>query len=333
MNKTKRLYSGLILVLVLSATLYLMFGSYSMDLRGLLGVFTGNGSATDTFVIVNLRLPRMIIVFFAGAALSLSGSILQSITHNDLADPGIIGINAGAGLGVTVFFLLVSHSAKDFAVLLPLVAFAGAFVTSLSIFLLSRTRGVGLDPMKMILIGIGFSMALSGFMIILISSAERAEVEFIANWLAGNIWGGDWPFVYVVVPAIVILSLILYYHHKTLNVLQLGKDTSIGLGVDMEKTYYFMLSLATLFAALAVSVAGNIAFLGLIAPHIAKRLVGKRNEVFLPLAALLGGTLLLIADLFARTLIDPNGMPTGIIVSLIGAPYFIYLLIKRSHVA
>lgn len=332
MHNTKSLYGGITLVLVFTIVLYLMFGSYPISLGGLLNVLTGRGSITDTFVITELRLPRMLIVIFAGAALALSGSILQSITHNDLADPGIIGINAGAGLGVTVFFLMFAHSAKDFAILLPLAAFAGAFATSLSIFLLSRTRGIGLDPMKMILIGIGFSMALSGFMIILISSAERTEVEFIANWLAGNIWGGDWPFVYVVVPFIVILSYILYYNHKTLNVLQLGKDTSIGLGVDMEKTHYFMLSLATLFAALAVSVAGSIAFLGLIAPHIAKRLVGKRNEIFLPLTALLGGTLLLIADLLARNLIEPNGMPTGIIVSLIGAPYFLYLLIKRSHI-
>jgi len=332
MNKTKNLYGVIALVLVLAIVLYLMFGSYSISLNNLLHVLTGKGSMTDIFVITKLRLPRMLIVIFAGAALALSGSILQSITHNDLADPGIIGINAGAGLGVTVFFLMFSHSAKDFAFILPFAAFMGAFMTSLAIFLLSRTRGLGLDPMKMILIGIGFSMALSGFMIILISSAERTEVEFIANWLAGNIWGGDWPFVYAIVPLIIILSLILYYNHKTLNVLQLGKDTSIGLGVNMEKTHYFMLSLATLFAALAVSVAGSIAFLGLIAPHIAKRLVGKRNEIFLPLTSLLGGTLLLIADLLARNLIEPNGMPTGIIVSLIGAPYFIYLLIRRSKV-
>ncbi|MFW5838469.1 MAG: FecCD family ABC transporter permease [Bacillota bacterium] len=310
---------------------YLRLGTITVPFNRILQTFFNNGTAIETFVIVNIRLPRLMIVLFSGVALALSGSILQSVTQNDLADPGIIGINAGAGFGVTIFFLLFAHSVKEVAYFLPLAAFIGASVTSVMIFLLSRTKHIGLHPSKMILIGIGFSMAFSGLMILIMSSQERADVEFIASWLSGNIWGGDWPFVIAVVPLIIIAAVITYLTSQTLNVIQLGHDTATGLGVSLNKNHYMLLSLATLLAAFAVSVAGSIAFLGLVAPHIAKRLVGYKNQILLPTTALLGGTMLLLADLLGRNLVEPNGIPTGIIISLIGAPYFIFLLIKTAN--
>ncbi len=331
MKKHRVVIISLISLLLITIAFYLRLGTITIPFDRIIQTFLNRGTNIETFVLINIRLPRLIIVLFAGVALALSGSILQSVTQNDLADPGIIGINAGAGFGVTIFFLLFAHAAKDFAYLLPLAAFFGASLTAVMIFTLSRTKHVGLHPSKMILIGIGFSMAFSGLVVLIMSAQERADVEFIAGWLSGNIWGGDWPFVYAVVPLIIIASFITYLTSQTLNVIQLGQDTATGLGVALKKSHYSLLALATLLASLAVSVAGSIAFLGLVAPHIAKRLVGYKNQLLLPVASLIGGVLLLVADLLGRNLVQPNGMPTGIIVSLIGAPYFIYLLIKKSN--
>ncbi|MFW6298680.1 MAG: FecCD family ABC transporter permease [Bacillota bacterium] len=331
MSSNKKRFVPVLMVFLVLIGLYLGIGAFNLGFDRVFMTLIGQGDRTENFVILQLRLPRLIIVVFSGAALALSGAILQGITQNDLADPGIIGINAGAGLGVAVFFLLFSHSAKDFAYVLPLVAFAGGALSAGVILLLSSSRQSGLNPFKMLLIGIGLSMALSGFMVILVASAERDEVQFITRWLSGNVWGGDWPFVIATVPLILLAAITLYFHSQILNILNLGGDVATGLGVHLKKAHYVLLGLATLLAGVAVSVSGNIAFLGLVAPHIAKRVVGRRHQVNLVFTALLGGLLLLAADLFAKNLIEPNGLPTGIVVSLIGAPYFIILLIKKGQ--
>lgn len=281
------------------------------------------------YVLVNIRIPRLLVVFFSGVALALSGSILQSISRNDLADPGIIGINAGAGLGVTVFFLIFVFEARTFAYLLPIVAFLGGLLSAVIIFLLSYHKNHGIHPYKMILMGVGFSMAASGLMVLLISSAERDQVAFITNWLAGNVWGGDWPYVYFTLPIMLVLMVYLVFQTQTLNIIQLGDQQAKSLGVPLKKKVFQYLLVATMLASISVALVGNISFIGLLAPHIAKQLVGQRNQRFLPLAALIGGNLLLMADLLARNIIQPNGLPTGILVAVIGAPYFIYLIIKK----
>ncbi|WP_077212141.1 FecCD family ABC transporter permease [Bacillus dakarensis] len=281
------------------------------------------------FVLFSIRLPRMIITLLAGMALALSGAILQGITRNDLADPGIIGINAGAGVGVAAFFLFFPIEAGSFVYLLPVVAFAGAILTAAIIYVLSYNKSLGLHPVRMILVGVGFSMALSGVMIVLISSAEREKVDFIAKWLAGNIWGTDWPFIWALLPWLLVLVPLTFYRANILNLLSLTDPVVIGVGVSKEKERMLFLMIAVALAAAAVSVSGGISFIGLMAPHIAKTLVGARNQVFIPVAILLGGWLLLIADTIGRNLIQPDGIPAGIMVSFIGAPYFVYLLLKR----
>ncbi|MFW5894456.1 MAG: FecCD family ABC transporter permease [Bacillota bacterium] len=331
MSLTGKKFLVLTFVFLVLVALYLSLGSVNLLPTRVFMTLIGQGSRIENFVILGLRLPRLLIVIFSGAALALSGTILQGITQNDLADPGIIGINAGAGVGVTVFFLLFTHTVKDFAYFLPLAAFAGGALSAGLILLFSYSRQGGLNPLKMLLVGIGFSMALSGFMVLLVASSDREEVAFITRWLSGNVWGGDWPFVVVVVPLIILAAIGLYFQSQILNILNLGRDVATGLGVPLKKSHYMLLGYATLLAGLAVSVSGNIAFLGLVAPHIAKRVVGRRHQVNLIFTALLGGTLLVAADLLGKNFVEPNGIPTGIIVSLIGAPYFITLLIKKTQ--
>lgn len=304
-------------------------GYSSVSYQRILPTLFGDGTFKEEFVLFEIRLPRIIVTLLAGMALAISGAILQGLTRNDLADPGIIGINSGAGLGIAVFFLFFPIDAASFAYMLPLVAFAGAFMTAILIYLFSYKKGIGLQPVRLILVGIGFSMALSGAMIVIISAAERQKVDFIARWLAGNIWGTDWPFIWALLPWLIVLIPFTFYKANRLNLLNLSDPVAIGVGVSIEKERIVLLLTAVALAASAVSVTGGIAFIGLMAPHLAKALIGPRNQLFLPIAVLVGGWLLLFADTIGRNVLEPEGIPAGIMTALIGAPYFVYLLLKK----
>lgn len=330
MRKKQRIVlSSLAVLIVLTVTLGMGIGESSLSYNRLLPTLLGDGTFKESFVLFSIRLPQILITLLAGMALALSGAILQGVTRNDLADPGIIGINSGAGVAIAVFFLFVPIEAGSFVYALPIVAFIGAFITAGLIYLFSYNKHTGIQPVKLILIGVGFSMALSGIMIVLISSAEREKVDFIAKWLAGSIWGTDWPFILAILPWLIILIPFTLYKANRLNILGLNEQAAIGLGLPIEKERFVLLITAVALAASAVSVTGGIAFVGLIAPHIAKSLVGTRNQLFLPVVILIGGWFLLIADIIGRNLIEPNGIPAGIMVALIGAPYFMYLLLKK----
>lgn len=303
------------------------FSSLSYD--RLIPTLLGQGTFKEEFVLFSIRLPRIIITLLAGMALALSGAILQGITRNDLADPGIIGINSGAGVAVTVFFLFFPIDSGSFTYMIPVVAFIGAMLTAVLLYLFAYSKTEGLQPVRLVLIGVGFSMALSGAMIVLISSAERAKVDFIAKWIAGNIWGTDWPFIWALLPWLVLLLPFTLYKANRLNLLGLSEPVAIGVGVSIEKERIVLLITAVALAASAVSVTGGISFIGLMAPHMAKALVGPRNQLFIPVAILIGGWLLMFADTVGRNIMDSAGIPAGIMVALIGAPYFMYLLLKK----
>jgi iron complex transport system permease protein len=328
-KKQRYILLTLSILIILTIIVSLGLGYSSVSYNRILPTILGNGTFKEEFVLFSIRMPRIIVTLLAGMALALSGAILQGLTRNDLADPGIIGINSGAGLGIAVFFLFFPIDAASFAYMLPLVAFGGALVTAILIYLFSFKKGIGLQPVRLILVGIGFSMALSGAMIVIISAAERQKVDFIARWLAGNIWGTDWPFILALLPWLLILVPFTLYKANRLNILSLSDPVAIGVGVSIEKERIVLLLTAVALAASAVSVTGGIAFIGLMAPHLAKALIGPRNQLFLPIAVLVGGWLLLFADTIGRNLLEPEGIPAGIMTALIGAPYFVYLLLKK----
>ncbi|ANB55808.1 fecCD transport family protein [Anoxybacillus sp. B7M1] len=319
----------LLALIILTIVVGMGMGYASLSYDRLIPTLFGQGTFKEEFILFSIRLPRIIITLLAGMALALSGAILQGVTRNDLADPGILGINSGAGVAVAIFFLFFPVSADSFVYLIPLLAFIGALFTAVLIYGLSYKKEAGLQPVKLVLIGVGCSMALSGVMIVLISSAERAKVDFIAKWLAGNIWGDDWPFILALLPWLITLIPFTLYKANRLNLLGLSEPVAVGVGMSVEKERISLLLAAVALAASTVSVTGGISFIGLMAPHMAKALVGPRNQLFIPIALLLGGWFLLIADLIGRNIFDPNSIPAGIMVSLIGAPYFIYLLLKK----
>ena len=264
----------------------------------------------------------MFILTLAGMALALSGAILQSLTKNDLADPGIIGINAGAGMAITIFYLFVDANLDYYTYQLPAVGFAGAIITAVLIYGMTVEKQKGIQPVKLVLMGVGFASALSG--------ARQEDVQFISRWLAGSIWGADWPFILALLPWLTISVPILLFKQRAMNLLALNETVAKGVGVHVNRDRVILLIVAVALAASSVSVVGNISFIGLIAPHIAKRLVGARHQSFLFLSPLIGAAILITADTIGRIIYSEQTIPAGIIVSIIGAPYFLYLLKKTS---
>ncbi|MGG2952207.1 FecCD family ABC transporter permease [Geobacillus stearothermophilus] len=327
-KKSFSLFAVLALLIAATAAVALSTGDAPLSYNRIVPTLLGYGSMEEEFILFSLRLPRLFITLLAGMALALSGAVLQGLTRNDLADPGVLGINAGAGAGVALFFLFFPIEAGTFLYALPLVAFAGALLTAVAIYAVSYKKTTGLQPVPFILTGVGMSMALSGLMIVLISSTDRTKVDFIAKWLAGNIWGDDWPFISAMLPWLTAGTLVALYRAKHLNILYLGDPVSIGVGVHVRRERLVLMITAVAVAAAAVSVTGGISFIGLMAPHIAKLIVGPRHERVIPASMLIGGWLLLAADTIGRNVLA-EPLPAGVIVSLIGAPYFIYLLLKR----
>ncbi|MBO0958478.1 iron ABC transporter permease [Neobacillus sp. MM2021_6] len=328
-RKQRILVCVLVMLILITTVIGMGLGYSALSYDRLIPTLLGQGTFKEEFVLFSIRLPRMLVTLLAGMALALSGAILQGITRNDLADPGIIGINSGAGVAIAVFFLFFPIEPGSFLYMLPLVAFIGAVLTACLIYLFSYDRKTGLSPVKLVLVGIGFALALSGVMIVLISSADRQKVDFIAKWLAGNIWGTDWPFIWALLPWLVVLIPFTLYKANRLNLLGLSEPVAVGVGVSIEKERIVLLLTAVALAAAAVSVTGGISFIGLMAPHMAKALVGPRNQLFIPLAILIGGWLLLAADTIGHNLVEPSGISAGIMVALIGAPYFMYLFLKK----
>ncbi|MED4979588.1 iron ABC transporter permease [Geobacillus stearothermophilus] len=327
-KKSFSLFAVLALLIAATAAVALSTGDAPLSYNRIVPTLLGYGSMEEEFILFSLRLPRLFITLLAGMALALSGAVLQGLTCNDLADPGVLGINAGAGAGVALFFLFFPIEAGTFLYALPLVAFTGAILTAVAIYAISYKKTTRLQPVPFILTGVGMSMALSGLMIVLISAADRTKVDFIARWLSGNIWGDDWPFIWAVLPWLAAGTLVALYRAKHLNILHLGDPVSIGVGVHVRRERLVLMTTAIAVAAAAVSVTGSISFIGLMAPHIAKSIVGPRHERVIPASMLIGGWLLLAADTIGRNVLA-EPLPAGVIVSLIGAPYFIYLLLKR----
>ncbi|GAB0169295.1 iron ABC transporter permease [Lysinibacillus sp. CTST325] len=329
-KKQRRWLMTWILLTIVIFVMGISMGAASVSIDRIIPILMGDGSFKESFVLFSVRLPRLFVLAAAGMALALAGAVLQGVTRNDLADPGIIGINAGAGVGITLFYLLVNGDLPNFAYMLPLVGFCSALLTAICIYFFSYKRNEGVQPVQLILVGVGVASALSGVMIILISSAERSDVQFIAQWLAGNIWGTDWPFFWALLPWLLLGIPFIFYKANVLNVLAMTEQTAVGLGLNIERERLQLLIVSVALAAAAVSVTGGIAFIGLMAPHIAKQLVGPRFQFFLPLTLFIGASLLMLADTIGRVAISSSTVPAGIVVACIGAPYFLYLLRKND---
>ncbi|MBR5538581.1 MAG: iron ABC transporter permease [Clostridia bacterium] len=275
-------------------------------------------------IVRNLRLPRVFAALLAGVGLSVSGVLLQSVTGNPLAAPNIIGVNAGAGFA-TILMLTLFSGATLFA---PLFAFAGAFVTTL-IIVFTANR-IGASSSTVILAGIAFSAILNAgisFLSLLDSDVLTAYNAFSIGGLRG-VTANQLYLPAFIITAGLTFSLLISRH---IRLLSLGDKMAASLGVRVRAIRFFALLLASASAAAVVSFAGLLGFVGLVVPHIARRIVGTRTSILLIASSLIGASLVIFADLFGRILLAPTEIPVGIIMALIGAPFFFILLIKRRN--
>ena len=286
----------------------------------------GMGTDQQSLILFEFRLPRIFLSILVRMGLAVSGCVLQGITRNALADPGILGINAGAGLMVMLLISFFPSTTDTPVFILPVLAFTGAGLAATAIYILSYKRHEGISPVRLLLTGVAVAAGISSAMIILTLRLSPENYQFVATWLAGSIWGSNWKFVWALLPWIVILTLFVYVKANVLNVLNLGDLTAVGLGASIEKERRLLLMAAVGLAGASVSVSGGIGFVGLIGPHVARQLVGARHQSLIPTAALIGGLLVLVADTIGRWMLQPSEIPAGIVVAVIGAPYFLYLL-------
>ncbi|MCE5090614.1 iron ABC transporter permease [Staphylococcus devriesei] len=320
------------ILLFLACTWSVASGEYKIPVGHFFKTLIGQGEYYDQLILMEFRFPRMLITILAGAALSLSGAIIQSVTKNPIAEPGILGINAGGGFAIALFLSVGQIDPDNFIYLLPIISVIGGVATAIIIFLFSMNKRDGITPASMVLIGVGMQTALYGGSITLMSKFDEDQSEFIATWFAGNIWGDEWAFVMATLPWIIILFPFLMYKSNVLNLVNTHEHIAKGLGVKIERERIVLFFIAVVLSSVAVAVAGSITFIGLMGPHIAKSIVGPRHQLFLPISILVGAFLLVFADTLGKIILEPTGIPAGIVVAIIGAPYFIYLMYKSKSV-
>jgi iron complex transport system permease protein len=275
------------------------------------------------FIVNTLRLPRMLVAALVGLALGISGAIMQGITRNPLADPGIIGISAGASL-VAVTLIVVVRDVP--AGVIPLAAFAGAATVALLIYLLAWRKGD--SPIRMVLVGIGLGSVAGALTTLMITFGDIYDVQRALIWLTGSVYGRSWEEFWPLVPWLLVFVPLALLMARTLNALNLGEEVANGLGSRVPVQRGLLLLTAVALAGSTVAAAGTIGFVGLVAPHVARRLVGPLHEGVLPASGVVGAFIVVAADLVGRTILAPIELPCGLITAAIGAPFFIYLLIQ-----
>jgi len=298
-----------------------IMGTIHITISQIFDTIGGNHESIQNKVIWNIRLPRMILAALVGVNLALSGAILQGVMKNPLADPGIIGISSGAGL----FGILILVVFPQWQKLVPLAAFCGAMLAAVIIYSLAWKGGI--EPTRIILSGVAVSALFSaGISAILVFYSDR--VHGALTFMNGSLSARSWGEVQTILPYTIIgLALVLLFSNK-LNILVLGDDVARGLGLNVELTRLVFTALAALLAASAVCVIGLLGFVGLIVPHSIRLILGNDYRYMFPASALMGAVLVMFSDTFARTILSPTEIPVGIVMAVLGVPFFLYLLRK-----
>jgi iron complex transport system permease protein len=317
---------GLMLLTVAVLVVNLGLGEFPMGPLQVAQVLLGVGESGDRFIVTGLRLPRALIAGAVGMALGASGAILQALTRNPLAAPEIIGVTAGANLAaVTVIVLIPSLPIA----ILPAAAFAGALAACAVVYVLAWRRGS--HTTRLLLVGIGVSAAAHAVVLAIVVTAPIFDVLQAVVWITGSIYASDWTQVQAIVIALTVLLPVAIVLSRRLDALQLGDQVAGGLGVRVDLDRGLLLLVGIAFAAAAVAVAGPVTFVGLLAPHIARRLVGPSAAGLLVVAAATGAAIVTVADTLGRTLFAPIDVPVGVITPIVGVPYLILVLYRTQR--
>ena len=286
------------------------------------------GSVHD--IVWQLRLPRIVLAAAVGAGLASSGVIMQAIVKNPLADPYILGISSGASLGATAAILLGigAFMGENF---IGLAAFAGAFAISLLVLFISNLGGRS-NSVKLLLAGMALSAVCSAFSSFIVYFANNKEgMQSIAYWMMGSFAGAKWENLMIIAPIVILAVLFLWTQSRMLNLMLLGDESALTLGTDLHIYRQIYLLVSSLIVGFVVYSAGMIGFVGLVVPHVIRMLVGTDHKKLIPVAALTGAIFLVVADGLCRIIIPRTELPIGILISIIGAPCFVYLMIKKTY--
>ncbi|MEV5112080.1 FecCD family ABC transporter permease [Peribacillus frigoritolerans] len=287
--------------------------------------FLGNGMQSQTFILHNYRIPRILIAVIVGAGLATAGAILQGVLRNPLASPDVIGVTKGAGLAAVIVIVLFPQSP---IIILPLSAFIGAAVMAAILMIFVYKKGA--QPNTIALVGIALgAICQAGIEYFMVKFPDDVNTTLL--WLTGSLWGRGWDQVFILLPCLMLVPVLIALTSK-MDVLSLGDDMATGLGERSKLLRYILLSVSVILIGVCVAAVGSIGFIGLIAPHIARRVVGSKFKVLLPASALFGSIFLLVADSLGRGLFPPIEIPAGIITAVIGVPYFLYLLRRERKI-
>ena len=308
-------------LMVLLFGLSIRLGTYTLSFEEMWAAFQPDDK--NYFTLMEYRLPRAVLAILLGGALAISGVLVQSVVRNPLASPDILGINNAAGLVAVSVLMFLPNLAFYW---MPIFAFLGGV---LSFVILWIVCGFNFRPIKMAIIGVALSAlwaAISHYLML----TNPVEINTAMLWLTGSLWGRSWSYLNVVLPWLVVLLPLPFIFCRDLDTLGLGENKASTLGVTVNKVQISVLVLAVALSTTAVAICGPIAFLGLVAPHLARRLVGGRHRTLLPAALIIGALLLQLSDILARVIDPPTELPAGILTAIIGAPYFFYLLMRTK---
>lgn len=326
---------GIILILLIVG-IGLTYGELRLSWIDMMSTLLHRSNDSSHYIVIfQFRLPRIVLGVLIGATLGIAGAVVQSLTRNPLADPGILGINAGAGMFIVLFMFLIRDqidiTGNVAIMMMPLFGMIGGLLAALLIFLLAKDQN-GLNPQRLILVGIAITTGFSAVTLYASLKMNPQDFEKAASWLSGNFNSANWLFVLSMLPWIIVLLPWLLCQTRLLDVMRLGDHTLLSLGVPLRKKRSQLMFISVGLVAAGVAISGSIGFVGLIAPHMATRLVGLAHRRALPLSGIIGALLVLIADFIGRTLFSPAQLPVGIVLSIIGAPYFVWLLSRRRQV-
>ncbi|MED9964624.1 MAG: Fe(3+) dicitrate ABC transporter permease subunit FecD [Haemophilus parainfluenzae] len=308
-------------LMVLLFGLSIRLGTYTLSFEEIWAAFQPDDN--NYFTLMEYRLPRAVLAILLGGALAISGVLVQSVVRNPLASPDILGINNAAGLVAVSVLMFLPNLAFYW---MPIFAFLGGV---LSFVILWIVCGFNFRPIKMAIIGVALSAlwaAISHYLML----TNPVEINTAMLWLTGSLWGRSWSYLNVVLPWLIVLLPLPFIFCRDLDTLGLGENKASTLGVTVNKVQISVLVLAVALSTTAVAICGPIAFLGLVAPHLARRLVGGRHRTLLPAALIIGALLLQLSDILARVIDPPTELPAGILTAIIGAPYFFYLLMRTK---
>lgn len=326
--KKKYIYSFAAILLVILFFTSILVGRNNLNLSDILVVVTGEAGNALQLTIFELRLPRTILAILGGAGLGAAGYLLQGVTRNDLADASLLGINSGAGFFVLIY---LGFFAQGNGFLLPLLALIGGLIAVLAVYGIAYQSGPFLALDKLLLAGVAVNAGFGALTLLGTIKVAPDRYRFVTNWLAGSLWGANWSYVLILCGWLMLLIGITLVQLPYLDLLQLNDEQALSIGIEVRKVRLRFLFLGAAIAASCVAFCGNLAFVGLLAPHITKRLLKGQASQRFPLSLLIGSLIVLTADTIGRILLTSGELPAGVMIAICGAPYFLVLLVQKPR--